>query len=250
MALAGPSPLRAEPAPDRQRTEFGIVPLVGGDTDVGVGVGQLSTIAGLPPPSSRVPYRWAVESSAFISFKEEAGKVIIPVRRFLRPVDRAGAAWRPPAPRGAPLFHARVDPAVLRPGQRVGRARQRRAVARLLRPHPPDAVGARAVPLLGPDAGGVRVVLFAELAENTGRRHAGAADGHRRRDGAAPARRHRRPRRADPRRAAALRFARQRARHRQRPVPPDQAAASARASAPRSRTPTSRSTSPRASFSR
>ena len=79
VAFAGASSLRAE---ERQRTEFGIVPLVGGDTDVGVGVGQLSTMAGLPPPTSRVPYRWAVESSAFISFNREAGRYVIPYQDF------------------------------------------------------------------------------------------------------------------------------------------------------------------------
>ena len=181
-------------------------------------------MAALPPPSSRIPYRWAVESSAFISFNREARQVRHPVPGLLRAVDRAGAARRSPAPRGAPVLHARDDAAVLRPWQRVGRAGQRRGVARLLRPHPPDALGARAVPLLGPASGGIRVVLPAKLAERAGRQHAGAADGQRRRDRAAPARRHGQPRRSDPRRAAALRLARQRDRHRQRPVPPDQAA--------------------------
>ena len=59
-----------KPADQRRRVEFGIVPLVGGDTDVGAGVGQLSTLAGLPAsPATHAPYRWALESSAFISFK-------------------------------------------------------------------------------------------------------------------------------------------------------------------------------------
>ena len=67
--------------------EIGIVPLVGGDTDVGLGIGELSTIAALPPPGSHVPYRWAVESAAFISFKTEpttggSARVVIPYQDF------------------------------------------------------------------------------------------------------------------------------------------------------------------------
>src|SRR5688572_2799064 len=59
--------LASEPAAQERKREIGIVPLVGGDTDIGFGVGQLSTIAGLSP--QHTPYRWAVESAAFITFK-------------------------------------------------------------------------------------------------------------------------------------------------------------------------------------
>jgi outer membrane protein assembly factor BamA len=78
VAFAGASPLGDGFA----RAEVAIVPLVGGDTDVGVGVGQLSTVAAVPPPASRLPFRWAVESSAFISFKREDGKLISPYQDF------------------------------------------------------------------------------------------------------------------------------------------------------------------------
>jgi hypothetical protein len=53
------------------RHEFGIVPLVGGDTDVGIGVGELSTLAALAPGVS--PYLWKIESAAFISFAPDRG---------------------------------------------------------------------------------------------------------------------------------------------------------------------------------
>jgi hypothetical protein len=70
------TPARADdPPPAREaKTEFGIVPLVGGDTDYGVGVGQLSNIARLKPGVT--PFAWRLESGAFISFKTEdkAGK--------------------------------------------------------------------------------------------------------------------------------------------------------------------------------
>jgi hypothetical protein len=70
----------------RRRVEVGIVPLVGGDTDVGAGVGELSTIAGLPAlPGSHAPYRWALESSAFISFKPGPSggpSVVIPYQDY------------------------------------------------------------------------------------------------------------------------------------------------------------------------
>jgi outer membrane protein assembly factor BamA len=64
--MAQTAPVTPPPAEPR-RVELGIVPLVGGDTDVGLGFGQLSTIAALDPDYK--PYRWAVESAAFISFK-------------------------------------------------------------------------------------------------------------------------------------------------------------------------------------
>src|SRR4051794_32563217 len=51
--------------------ELGIVPLLGGDTDVGFGVGQLSTLARVAPGVT--PYVWSVESAAFISFAPGRG---------------------------------------------------------------------------------------------------------------------------------------------------------------------------------
>ncbi len=74
----------AAPPPEHRHVELGIVPLVGGDTDVGFGVGELSTIAGLPAASKRDSYRWAVESSAFISFKAGADGqgLIIPYQDY------------------------------------------------------------------------------------------------------------------------------------------------------------------------
>jgi len=63
-----------------RKTEIGLVPLVGGDTDVGIGVGLLSTVAGVAPDYK--PYRWAVESAGFISFKRSEGRFIIPYQDY------------------------------------------------------------------------------------------------------------------------------------------------------------------------
>ena len=56
--------------PADSRVEVGVVPLAGGDTDVGFGVGQLSNVARVSPQVT--PYIWRVESAAFISFKSGA----------------------------------------------------------------------------------------------------------------------------------------------------------------------------------
>jgi hypothetical protein len=84
VGAASPAQTQPGKSDERRRVEFGIVPLVGGDTDVGAGVGQLSTLAGLPATSKRAPYRWALESSAFISFKPgtEGKSFIIPYQDY------------------------------------------------------------------------------------------------------------------------------------------------------------------------
>jgi len=71
-----PSPDVA-PAPPQPRTEYGAVPLVGGDTDYGIGGGYLANVAGLRPDAD--PFAWRVESAGFISFKATgAGNVAAP----------------------------------------------------------------------------------------------------------------------------------------------------------------------------
>jgi len=63
--------VQAQPAPDatatEAKTEFGIVPIAGGNTDYGLGGGFLTNLAGLDPAVS--PYVWRLEAAAFISFK-------------------------------------------------------------------------------------------------------------------------------------------------------------------------------------
>lgn len=74
QGVATPSP------PDARRTEVGLVPLVGGDTDVGAGVGVLGTIAGTAPGYK--PYRWALEGAGFISFKTIDAAIVIPYQDY------------------------------------------------------------------------------------------------------------------------------------------------------------------------
>jgi hypothetical protein len=61
-------------------TEFNIIPLVGGNSDVGVGFGQLSDLAGIKPGVE--PFRWQIETSAFISFKLRDGGLVIPYQDY------------------------------------------------------------------------------------------------------------------------------------------------------------------------
>jgi outer membrane protein assembly factor BamA len=56
-----------EPPPPAPKTELGIVPLAGGDTDYGLGVGFLGNLAGFKPAVT--PYAWRLEAAAFVSFK-------------------------------------------------------------------------------------------------------------------------------------------------------------------------------------
>ena len=69
-----------EPGPGKQTTEFNVVPLLGGNSDVGIGVGQVSNLAGIAPNVE--PYRWSLETSAFISFKPRDGSVVVPYQDY------------------------------------------------------------------------------------------------------------------------------------------------------------------------
>jgi Omp85 superfamily domain len=77
-AALAPAELRAAGDAVPCRREFGIVPFLGGDTDVGIGVGQLSCLACVAPGVA--PFVWRVESAAFVSFKvrkEENGNTLV-----------------------------------------------------------------------------------------------------------------------------------------------------------------------------
>ena len=73
VALAAP---RARAA----TTEFNIIPLVGGDTDVGIGFGEVGDWARLDP--AYTPYKWRIETNAFITFKPMTGSFIIPFQDY------------------------------------------------------------------------------------------------------------------------------------------------------------------------
>ena len=61
-------------------TEFNIIPIVGGDSDVGIGFGQVGDWARLDPAYK--PYKWRVETNAFITFKPMAKNFIIPYQDY------------------------------------------------------------------------------------------------------------------------------------------------------------------------
>jgi hypothetical protein len=75
-----PLPPPAQPAPPAQTApaapvpgtlEYALVPLIGGDTDIGFGGGALGSVALLDP--AYLPYRWKLEGAAFFTFKNDEG---------------------------------------------------------------------------------------------------------------------------------------------------------------------------------
>ena len=73
LALATPQigaahqPSGSEPNAADRKTELGIVPLAGGDTDYGFGVGFLANVAGVDPAVT--PFIWRLEAGGFVSFR-------------------------------------------------------------------------------------------------------------------------------------------------------------------------------------
>ncbi|HEX4404393.1 MAG TPA: hypothetical protein VH560_06170, partial [Polyangia bacterium] len=61
-------------------TEFNIFPIVGGDSDVGVGFGQVSDLAKLGAVPEK--YLWKVESGVFITFKTQNGGIVVPYQDY------------------------------------------------------------------------------------------------------------------------------------------------------------------------
>jgi surface antigen Omp85-like protein len=79
--VAPPSPPVATATPPPGRTlEFNIVPIAGGDSDVGIGGGEVADLARLDPRYH--PYRWKLTSEAFITFSTLNGKVISPYQDY------------------------------------------------------------------------------------------------------------------------------------------------------------------------
>jgi Omp85 superfamily domain len=60
--------------------EFNIVPIAGGDSDVGIGGGEVADLARLDPRYR--PYRWKVTSEAFVTFSLLNGQVISPFQDY------------------------------------------------------------------------------------------------------------------------------------------------------------------------
>jgi Omp85 superfamily domain len=81
--ILGTTAAAAQPAPPATaRTEFNMVPVLGGDSDVGIGIGGVADLARLDPAYR--PYRWRFETAVFVTFKPGEGnqKVIIPYQDY------------------------------------------------------------------------------------------------------------------------------------------------------------------------
>jgi hypothetical protein len=56
--------------------ELNVIPIAGGDSDVGVGAGAVGDLASLEPGSP--PYRWRLEATALTTFKIRGGNLVLP----------------------------------------------------------------------------------------------------------------------------------------------------------------------------
>lgn len=78
---SGDATAPATPKPNPNRRELNLVPLVGGDSDVGIGVGEVGDWARLQTGEGN--YRWRLESGAFITFKlRDEHNLIVPFQDY------------------------------------------------------------------------------------------------------------------------------------------------------------------------
>lgn len=86
VVLGSSRPAAADPAAaspsstSPQERELNLVPLVGGDSDVGIGFGEVGDWARLQPNGG--VYRWRLENAAFISFKLREGGIVVPFQDY------------------------------------------------------------------------------------------------------------------------------------------------------------------------
>ena len=64
----------AEPSPGPERTEGNIVPIIGGSSDIGLGIGEVSGLARVG--GGYDPYKWRIETSLFVTAKLNEGFVL------------------------------------------------------------------------------------------------------------------------------------------------------------------------------
>lgn len=92
--LAGLICLAGVPAAAKT-TEFGAVPLVGGDSDNGFGFGGIASVAA--PDPQRPPYRWSLEAGGFITFDTRDDRPASPYQdlylRWVAPRLGGGRLW-------------------------------------------------------------------------------------------------------------------------------------------------------------
>ena len=73
-------PAAAPKSPPGRSLEFNIVPIAGGDSDVGIGGGEVADLARLDPRYH--PYRWKLTSEAFVTFSLLNGQLISPFQDY------------------------------------------------------------------------------------------------------------------------------------------------------------------------
>lgn len=82
VATAARAPALADPAPPpASHRELNWVPVAGGDSDVGLGVGEVADWARLEPGHPQ-PFKWRLENGAFITFNVQQGDVIVPFQDY------------------------------------------------------------------------------------------------------------------------------------------------------------------------
>src|SRR5437868_6809423 len=74
--VASPSPS----PPAESRRELNVIPIAGGDSDVGIGIGEVGDWARLQPGTGL--YSWRLESQAFITFKLRDSDLIVPFQDY------------------------------------------------------------------------------------------------------------------------------------------------------------------------
>lgn len=80
-AIATVGPARAEAPPGGSHRELNLVPVAGGDSDVGLGVGEVADWARLEPGHPQ-PYKWRLENGAFITFNLQHDSLIVPFQDY------------------------------------------------------------------------------------------------------------------------------------------------------------------------
>lgn len=82
VVAAVPAVARADPPPAAgSHRELNWVPVAGGDSDVGLGVGEVADWARLEPGHAQ-PFKWRLENGAFITFNLQHGDVIVPFQDY------------------------------------------------------------------------------------------------------------------------------------------------------------------------
>ncbi len=81
-AVPAPAPAPDGPAARPRRFELGFVPFIGGNSDVGLGLGQLSSLTRIGADPSPNGYRWRLDTGTSIAFKHRPAGLIVPIQDY------------------------------------------------------------------------------------------------------------------------------------------------------------------------